>query len=68
MIVAFVISFPLCWPLGVMDNNLFAVHVRNSSKKLEVSNKLLEIFNMKTLIGFAPMSLMFYQYARLAVL
>lgn len=36
-----------------MDNNLFAVHVRNSSKKLEVSNKLLEIFNMKTLIGFA---------------
>jgi hypothetical protein len=35
-----------------MNNNLFAVHVRNSSKKLEVSNKLLEIFNMKTLTGF----------------
>ena len=49
-----------------MNNNLFAVHVRNSSKKLEVSNKLLEIFNMKTLIGFAPMSLQFYLSARLA--
>ena len=39
-----VISFPLCWPLGVMNNNLFAVHVRNSSKKLEVSSVLIEIF------------------------
>jgi hypothetical protein len=35
-----------------MNNNLFAVHVRNSSKKLEVSSSLIEIFNMKTLIGF----------------